>query len=106
MSTLASSRSSGRQRSFLHVFFVVLASGKPSQDSENEQNSVSLEVLLVKVCHKKRKVCSASASSMPLLTSCVTMTSRNCAKTPQCVGVFFNILHSKQTSGLAKVFGR
>uniref|UniRef100_A0A672Y8K8 SUZ12 polycomb repressive complex 2 subunit a n=1 Tax=Sphaeramia orbicularis TaxID=375764 RepID=A0A672Y8K8_9TELE len=30
--------------------------GKPSQDSENEQNSVSLEVLLVKVCHKKRKV--------------------------------------------------
>lgn len=32
-------------------------SGKPSQDSENEQNSVSLEVLLVKVCHKKRKVC-------------------------------------------------
>lgn len=31
--------------------------GKPSQDSENEQNSVSLEVLLVKVCHKKRKVC-------------------------------------------------
>lgn len=35
--------------------FVV--SGKLSQDSENEQNSVSLEVLLVKVCHKKRKVC-------------------------------------------------
>lgn len=29
---------------------------KPSQNSENEQNSVSLEVLLVKVCHKKRKV--------------------------------------------------
>lgn len=36
---------------------VVVFSGKPSQDSENEQNSVSLEVLLVKVCHKKRKVC-------------------------------------------------
>lgn len=34
--------------------------GKPSQDSENEQNSVSLEVLLVKVCHKKRKVCVVS----------------------------------------------
>jgi len=29
---------------------------KPSQNSENEQSSVSLEVLLVKVCHKKRKV--------------------------------------------------
>ncbi|XP_055251293.1 polycomb protein SUZ12 [Moschus berezovskii] len=29
---------------------------KPSQNSENEQNSVTLEVLLVKVCHKKRKV--------------------------------------------------
>ncbi|MEE6507032.1 hypothetical protein FKM82_007952 [Ascaphus truei] len=28
---------------------------KPSQNSENEQNSVTLEVLLVKVCHKKRK---------------------------------------------------
>uniref|UniRef100_A0A3B3Z364 Uncharacterized protein n=1 Tax=Poecilia mexicana TaxID=48701 RepID=A0A3B3Z364_9TELE len=28
---------------------------KSSQDSENEQSSVSLEVLLVKVCHKKRK---------------------------------------------------
>lgn len=34
----------------------LVCSGKPSQDSENEQNSVSLEVLLVKVCHKKRKV--------------------------------------------------
>lgn len=34
-----------------------MISGKPSQDCENEQNSVSLEVLLVKVCHKKRKVC-------------------------------------------------
>nr|XP_058935662.1 polycomb protein SUZ12-like [Kogia breviceps] len=28
---------------------------KPSQNSENEQNSVTLEVLLVKVCHKKGK---------------------------------------------------
>ncbi|KAE8577484.1 hypothetical protein XENTR_v10004585 [Xenopus tropicalis] len=28
---------------------------KPSQNSENEQSSVTLEVLLVKVCHKKRK---------------------------------------------------
>lgn len=29
---------------------------KPSQNTENKQNSVTLEVLLVKVCHKKRKV--------------------------------------------------
>ncbi|XP_018091054.1 polycomb protein suz12 isoform X3 [Xenopus laevis] len=28
---------------------------KPSQNSENDQSSVTLEVLLVKVCHKKRK---------------------------------------------------
>lgn len=31
-------------------------SEKPLQNSENEENSVSVEVLLVKVCHKKRKV--------------------------------------------------
>ncbi len=31
-------------------------SEKPLQNSENEDNSVSVEVLLVKVCHKKRKV--------------------------------------------------
>lgn len=35
---------------------VVCLIDKPCQNSENEQNSVSLEVLLVKVCHKKRKV--------------------------------------------------
>ncbi|KAF7246854.1 Polycomb protein suz12 [Varanus komodoensis] len=29
---------------------------KPLQNSENEQSSVTLEVLLVKVCHKKRKL--------------------------------------------------
>lgn len=40
-----------------YLVCVVVISGKPSQDCENEQNSVSLEVLLVKVCHKKRKVC-------------------------------------------------
>lgn len=40
-----------------YVCFVLCFPGKLSQDSENEQNSVSLEVLLVKVCHKKRKVC-------------------------------------------------
>lgn len=46
-----------RETFALHLV-CVFVSGKPSQDSENEQNSVSLEVLLVKVCHKKRKVCS------------------------------------------------
>lgn len=37
-------------------FFFGCRLEKPSQNSENEQSSVSLEVLLVKVCHKKRKV--------------------------------------------------
>ncbi|XP_054593080.2 polycomb protein suz12-B [Nothobranchius furzeri] len=39
--------------------------GKPSQDSENEQHSVSLEVLLVKVCHKKRKDISCPVKQIP-----------------------------------------
>ncbi|XP_030591013.1 polycomb protein suz12-B-like isoform X1 [Archocentrus centrarchus] len=39
--------------------------GKSSQDSENEQNSVSLEVLLVKVCHKKRKDVSCPVKQVP-----------------------------------------
>ncbi|KAM4535480.1 polycomb protein suz12-B-like [Fundulus diaphanus] len=39
--------------------------GKPSQDSENEQISVSLEVLLVKVCHKKRKDVSCPVKQVP-----------------------------------------
>ncbi|KAF6737287.1 Polycomb protein Suz12 [Oryzias melastigma] len=39
--------------------------GKPSQDSENEQNSVSLEVLLVKVCHKKRKDVTCPVKQVP-----------------------------------------
>nr|XP_057921372.1 polycomb protein suz12-B isoform X3 [Doryrhamphus excisus] len=38
---------------------------KPSQNSENEQNSVSLEVLLVKVCHKKRKDVSCPIKQVP-----------------------------------------
>ncbi|KAL1005959.1 hypothetical protein UPYG_G00066170 [Umbra pygmaea] len=38
---------------------------KPSQHSENEQNSVSLEVLLVKVCHKKRKDVSCPVKQVP-----------------------------------------
>ncbi|XP_054615950.1 polycomb protein suz12-B-like isoform X2 [Dunckerocampus dactyliophorus] len=39
--------------------------GKPSQDCENQQNSVSLEVLLVKVCHKKRKDVSCPVKQVP-----------------------------------------
>ncbi|XP_061703033.1 polycomb protein suz12-B-like [Syngnathoides biaculeatus] len=39
--------------------------GTPSQDCENEQNSVSLEVLLVKVCHKKRKDVSCPVKQVP-----------------------------------------
>ncbi|KAJ8254420.1 hypothetical protein COCON_G00210320 [Conger conger] len=38
---------------------------KPSQNSENEQHSVSLEVLLVKVCHKKRKDVSCPVKQVP-----------------------------------------
>uniref|UniRef100_A0A673D1A6 Uncharacterized protein n=1 Tax=Sphaeramia orbicularis TaxID=375764 RepID=A0A673D1A6_9TELE len=38
---------------------------KPSPNSENEQNSVSLEVLLVKVCHKKRKDVSCPIKQVP-----------------------------------------
>ncbi|XP_048871647.1 polycomb protein suz12-B isoform X2 [Brienomyrus brachyistius] len=38
---------------------------KPSVNSENEQNSVSLEVLLVKVCHKKRKDVSCPVKQVP-----------------------------------------
>ncbi|XP_061606289.1 polycomb protein suz12-B-like isoform X2 [Phyllopteryx taeniolatus] len=40
-------------------------SGTPSQDCENEQTSVSLEVLLVKVCHKKRKDVSCPVKQVP-----------------------------------------
>ncbi|XP_062401079.1 polycomb protein suz12-B [Sardina pilchardus] len=40
-------------------------SDKPCQNSENEQNSVSLEVLLVKVCHKKRKDVSCPVKQVP-----------------------------------------
>uniref|UniRef100_A0A3Q4B1M3 Uncharacterized protein n=1 Tax=Mola mola TaxID=94237 RepID=A0A3Q4B1M3_MOLML len=38
---------------------------RPSQNSENEQTSVSLEVLLVKVCHKKRKDVSCPIKQVP-----------------------------------------
>ncbi|KAM5125936.1 polycomb protein SUZ12 [Mantella aurantiaca] len=38
---------------------------KPAHNSENEQNSVMLEVLLVKVCHKKRKDVSCPIRQVP-----------------------------------------
>ncbi|XP_052455309.1 polycomb protein suz12-B [Carassius gibelio] len=40
-------------------------SDTPCQNSENDQNSVSLEVLLVKVCHKKRKDVSCPIKQVP-----------------------------------------
>ncbi|KAG9466767.1 hypothetical protein GDO78_016147 [Eleutherodactylus coqui] len=40
-------------------------SDKPAANSENEQNSVTLEVLLVKVCHKKRKDVSCPIRQVP-----------------------------------------
>uniref|UniRef100_A0A7N6BL74 Polycomb protein VEFS-Box domain-containing protein n=1 Tax=Anabas testudineus TaxID=64144 RepID=A0A7N6BL74_ANATE len=48
-----------------HLFVCLVFSGKSSQDCENEQNSVSLEVLLVKVCHKKRKDVSCPVKQVP-----------------------------------------
>uniref|UniRef100_A0A672QPP8 Polycomb protein suz12-B-like n=1 Tax=Sinocyclocheilus grahami TaxID=75366 RepID=A0A672QPP8_SINGR len=38
---------------------------KPCQNSEKDKNSVSLEVLLVKVCHKKRKDVSCPIKQVP-----------------------------------------
>uniref|UniRef100_A0A673I733 Polycomb protein suz12-A n=1 Tax=Sinocyclocheilus rhinocerous TaxID=307959 RepID=A0A673I733_9TELE len=38
---------------------------KPLQNSENEENSVSVEMLLVKVCHKKRKDVSCPVKQVP-----------------------------------------
>ncbi|XP_040294252.1 polycomb protein SUZ12 isoform X2 [Bufo bufo] len=40
-------------------------SDKPAPNSENEQSSVTLEVLLVKVCHKKRKDVSCPIRQVP-----------------------------------------
>lgn len=51
---------------------------KPSQNSENEQNSVSLEVLLVKVCHKKRKVKWNITESITLALLCNRTRFFNC----------------------------
>ncbi|RXN00753.1 Polycomb protein Suz12 [Acipenser ruthenus] len=48
-----------------HELFLQAFEKKPSQNSENEQNSVSLEVLLIKVCHKKRKDVSCPVKQVP-----------------------------------------
>ncbi|CAB1344694.1 unnamed protein product [Coregonus sp. 'balchen'] len=48
-----------------HELFLQAFEKKPSQNSENEQSSVSLEVLLVKVCHKKRKDVSCPVKQVP-----------------------------------------
>ncbi|KAM9393695.1 LOW QUALITY PROTEIN: polycomb protein suz12-B-like [Pholidichthys leucotaenia] len=58
----AQSLTSNLQLTFTGFFH---KAGKLSQDSENEQNSVSLEVLLVKVCHKKRKDVSCPVKQIP-----------------------------------------
>uniref|UniRef100_A0A8C7T2Q1 SUZ12 polycomb repressive complex 2 subunit b n=1 Tax=Oncorhynchus mykiss TaxID=8022 RepID=A0A8C7T2Q1_ONCMY len=61
----------GEQESHRHFFLLFFLSHflplteKPSQNSENEQGSVSLEVLLVKVCHKKRKDVSCPVKQVP-----------------------------------------
>nr|XP_057904422.1 polycomb protein suz12-B-like isoform X2 [Doryrhamphus excisus] len=56
------SRASNLQLTFTGFFH---KAGKPSQDCENQQNSVSLEVLLVKVCHTKRKDVSCLVKQVP-----------------------------------------
>uniref|UniRef100_A0A8C0R1D4 SUZ12 polycomb repressive complex 2 subunit n=1 Tax=Canis lupus dingo TaxID=286419 RepID=A0A8C0R1D4_CANLU len=48
-----------------HFKVLIFYLDKPSQNSENEQNSVTLEVLLVKVCHKKRKDVSCPIRQVP-----------------------------------------
>uniref|UniRef100_A0A8K9UXF8 SUZ12 polycomb repressive complex 2 subunit a n=1 Tax=Oncorhynchus mykiss TaxID=8022 RepID=A0A8K9UXF8_ONCMY len=47
------------------ISYLFIARLKSSVASENEQNSVSLEVLLVKVCHKKRKDVSCPVKQVP-----------------------------------------
>uniref|UniRef100_A0AAY4APD7 Polycomb protein VEFS-Box domain-containing protein n=1 Tax=Denticeps clupeoides TaxID=299321 RepID=A0AAY4APD7_9TELE len=60
--TNAKSLSSHLQLTFTGFFHKL---DKPCHNSENEQNSVSLEVLLVKVCHKKRKDVSCPVKQVP-----------------------------------------
>ncbi|XP_068605489.1 polycomb protein suz12-B-like [Brachionichthys hirsutus] len=66
----AHSRASNLQLTFSGFFH---KAGKLSQDNENEQNSVSLEVLLVKVCHKKRKDVSCPVKQVPTGTKQVPL---------------------------------
>uniref|UniRef100_A0A4W5PU69 SUZ12 polycomb repressive complex 2 subunit b n=1 Tax=Hucho hucho TaxID=62062 RepID=A0A4W5PU69_9TELE len=57
---------SHRMKHKTHFFSLTFSlTEKPSQNSENEQSSVSLEVLLVKVCHKKRKDVSCPVKQVP-----------------------------------------
>uniref|UniRef100_A0A8C7SW37 SUZ12 polycomb repressive complex 2 subunit b n=1 Tax=Oncorhynchus mykiss TaxID=8022 RepID=A0A8C7SW37_ONCMY len=62
ITAVSSSLSSHLQLTFTGFFH---KDEKPSQNSENEQGSVSLEVLLVKVCHKKRKDVSCPVKQVP-----------------------------------------
>uniref|UniRef100_A0A674ERA0 SUZ12 polycomb repressive complex 2 subunit b n=1 Tax=Salmo trutta TaxID=8032 RepID=A0A674ERA0_SALTR len=62
ITAVSSSLSSHLQLTFTGFFH---KDEKPSQNSENEQSSVSLEVLLVKVCHKKRKDVSCPVKQVP-----------------------------------------
>uniref|UniRef100_A0A8C2J3D7 SUZ12 polycomb repressive complex 2 subunit a n=1 Tax=Cyprinus carpio TaxID=7962 RepID=A0A8C2J3D7_CYPCA len=61
------SRTSSKRKCFSmnDLLFKVEKSKKPLQNSENEENSVSVEVLLVKVCHKKRKDVSCPVKQVP-----------------------------------------
>uniref|UniRef100_A0AAQ5ZIN8 Polycomb protein VEFS-Box domain-containing protein n=1 Tax=Amphiprion ocellaris TaxID=80972 RepID=A0AAQ5ZIN8_AMPOC len=58
-------RSNAKRYGMSDMFLFVTGFFFPSQNSENEQNSVSLEVLLVKVCHKKRKDVSCPVKQVP-----------------------------------------
>ncbi|XP_071384627.1 polycomb protein suz12-B-like isoform X2 [Centroberyx affinis] len=66
--------------------------GKPIQDCENEQNSVSLEVLLVKVCHKKRKDVSCPVKQVPTGKKQVPLNPDTSAGGPAKLGSFPSLL--------------
>ncbi|XP_078729095.1 polycomb protein SUZ12 isoform X2 [Lampetra fluviatilis] len=62
----APSTQSGHLQLNFTGFFHTSGTEKATQNSENEQNSAILEVLLVKVCHKKRKDVSCPIKQVPL----------------------------------------
>ncbi|XP_075928428.1 polycomb protein SUZ12 isoform X1 [Petromyzon marinus] len=62
----APSTQSGHLQLNFTGFFHTSGTEKTTQNSENEQNSAILEVLLVKVCHKKRKDVSCPIKQVPL----------------------------------------